>query len=139
MVHAFSTYQVKRLLKISNYALILSVFYLIIRLRNFQCDWLEGFWNYSSKKKFLKFCIDCLPTVKNMIRVVRCAIWFYLFNLRNVTGVFHFSKLYKWYQIAQRTTRVISRNVEFVNAPNNSFQKRENYWKCKGLKMSVAF
>ena len=36
--------------------------------------------------------------------VVRCAIWYHLYNLKNVTVFFTFSKLYKWYQIAQRIT-----------------------------------
>ena len=59
-----------------------------------------------------------------MINVVRCAIWYHLYNLKNVKsthgevlifvklqaeasmGVFYVFKLYKWYQIAQHITNV---------------------------------
>ena len=53
--------------------------------------------------------------------VMRCAIWYYLYNLKNLKNThggvlikintppwvfFTFFKLHKWYQIAQRTTNV---------------------------------
>ena len=42
------------------------------------------------------------------IFVVRCVIWYHLYNLKNVKnthwGVLILVKLYKWYQIAQRIT-----------------------------------
>ena len=50
-----------------------------------------------------------------MILEMRCAIWCYLYNLKNVKntqlysmGVFHFFKVCKWYQIAPRTTIILT-------------------------------
>ena len=87
------------------------------------------------------------------IFVMRCAIWYYLYNLKNLKNThgavlilvklqvsscnftkintppwvfFTFFKLYKWYQIAQRTT--------FRNLPN-TFDGAvcENNWKLKAI------
>ena len=46
--------------------------------------------------------------VWNFTNVVRCSFWYHFYNLKNAKnthrGVLILVKLYKWYQIAQRTT-----------------------------------
>ena len=49
---------------------------------------------------------------KQLLYVVRCAIWHHLYNLKNVKNThgrvfFTFFKLHKWYQIAQSITYLI--------------------------------
>ena len=81
--------------------------------------WLN--WNKGEKRKLSARKIK--EPCRNITYVMYCAIWYHLYNLKNVKntngGVFFtFFKLHKWYQIAQRITYFEFRERPY-DAPND--------------------
>ena len=74
------------------------------------CVWLVQLAAFSNTFPPVYFvCKDNLVSVSSWLYVLRCAIWYYLYSLKNVKNTppwmfYTFFQLYKWYQIAQRTT-----------------------------------
>ena len=52
----------------------------------------------------LQSSLSTLKDYRSKMYLTRCAIWYYLHNLNPPWVFFTFFKLYKWYQIEERTT-----------------------------------
>ena len=101
--------------------------------------------------------IEAMSIIKksNCVYVMRCAIWYHLYNLKNVKSIhggvliwvklqalacnfikintppwmfFAFFKLYKWYQIAQ-APHILKFLVEVYSIDNSMIFFFENLWK----------